>query len=98
MRWILIVLSCSDGVNQVYNVAVHARTSLNALFDLLTHSLARQGVEYDKKAVYQDFRAGDVRHSQADISKARNLLGYAPTHTIAEGLEVAMPWYVKFLG
>jgi UDP-N-acetylglucosamine 4-epimerase len=48
--------------------------------------------------VYQDFRAGDVRHSQADISKARTLLGYSPTHTIAEGLEVAMPWYVKFLG
>jgi UDP-N-acetylglucosamine 4-epimerase len=55
-------------------------------------------VQYDKEAVYQDFRAGDVRHSQADISKARMLLGYAPTHTIAQGLEVAMPWYVKFLG
>ena len=79
-------------------MAVNARTSLNELFNLLTHALARQGVQYDKEAVYQDFRAGDVRHSQADISKARALLGYAPTHTIAQGLEVAMPWYVKFLG
>lgn len=95
---ILAAVASTEGVNQVYNVAVHARTSLNELFSLLTHSLARQGVQYDKEAVYQDFRAGDVRHSQADISKARTLLGYAPTHTLAEGLEVAMPWYVKFLG
>jgi UDP-N-acetylglucosamine 4-epimerase len=95
---ILAAVASAEGVNQVYNVAVHARTSLNELYSLLTHSLARQGVPYDKEAVYQDFRAGDVRHSQADISKARTLLGYAPTHTLAEGLEVAMPWYVKFLG
>ncbi len=95
---ILAAVASAEGVNQVYNVAVHARTSLNELYSLLTQSLARQGVQYDKEAVYQDFRAGDVRHSQADISKARTLLGYAPTHTLAEGLEVAMPWYVKFLG
>jgi UDP-N-acetylglucosamine 4-epimerase len=42
---------------------------------------------------YQDFRAGDVRHSQADIGKARRLLGYAPTHGVREGLAEAMPWY-----
>lgn len=95
---ILAAVAGPDGMNQVYNVAVNARTSLNQLYDLLTHALARQGVQYNKEAVYQDFRAGDVRHSQADIAKARALLGYAPTHTIAEGLEVAMPWYVKFLG
>lgn len=95
---ILAAVAGPDGMNQVYNVAVNARTSLNQLYDLLMHSLARQGVQYNKEAVYQDFRAGDVRHSQADIAKARALLGYAPTHTIAEGLEVAMPWYVKFLG
>lgn len=44
--------------------------------------------------VYRDFRAGDVRHSQADISKARRLLGYAPTHRLADGVAEAMPWYV----
>ncbi len=95
---ILAAVAGPEGMNQVYNVAVNARTSLNQLYDLLTHALARQGVQYNKDPVYQDFRAGDVRHSQADIAKARALLGYAPTHTIAEGLEVAMPWYVKFLG
>ncbi|MDO9147306.1 MAG: LPS biosynthesis protein WbpP, partial [Hydrogenophaga sp.] len=44
--------------------------------------------------VYRDFRAGDVRHSQADVSKARRLLGYAPTHRLADGVAEAMPWYV----
>jgi UDP-N-acetylglucosamine 4-epimerase len=43
--------------------------------------------------IYQDFRPGDVRHSHANISKAMRLLGYAPTHRIGEGLEVAFDWY-----
>lgn len=47
--------------------------------------------------VYRDFRLGDVRHSQADISKATHLLGYKPTHVLKEGLNVAMDWYVKNL-
>jgi UDP-N-acetylglucosamine 4-epimerase len=46
---------------------------------------------------YREFRAGDVRHSQADISKARTLLGYAPTHRLSEGLREAMDWYVRRL-
>jgi UDP-N-acetylglucosamine 4-epimerase len=46
--------------------------------------------------VYRDFRAGDVRHSLADITKAQKLLGYVPTHNIQEGLDIAMPWYVDF--
>ncbi len=83
--------------NQIYNVAVNARTSLNQLFELLSQELNAHGVHYDRPAVYRDFRAGDVRHSQADISKARTLLGYEPTHTIAQGLKVAMPWYIDFL-
>ena len=49
------------------------------------------------KPVYRDFRAGDVRHSLADISKAATLLGYQPTHHIGEGLKVAMEWYVQHL-
>jgi len=47
--------------------------------------------------VYRDFRAGDVRHSQADISKAKNALGYEPQFKIADGINKAMPWYKKFL-
>ena len=94
---ILAALASADGVNQVYNVAVNARTSLNALFEYLVSTLATEGVVYGRAAAYRDFRAGDVRHSQADISKAARLLGYAPTHTIAQGLRAAMPWYLKFL-
>ena len=80
--------------NQVYNVAVGDRTSLNQLFDALKQALAVNGVNYDQTAIHRDFRAGDVRHSQADIDKAARLLGYRPTHTIGEGIHVAMPWYI----
>ena len=94
---ILAAMASTEGLNQIYNVAVNARTSLNYLFEQLVSTLAKHAIQYAKSPVYRDFRAGDVRHSQADISKAQTLLGYAPTHTISQGLEVAMPWYVKFL-
>jgi UDP-N-acetylglucosamine 4-epimerase len=48
----------------------------------------------DAKPAFRDFRAGDVRHSLADISKAIHLLGYAPSQRIGQGLALAMPWYV----
>ncbi|MBN8442860.1 MAG: Vi polysaccharide biosynthesis UDP-N-acetylglucosaminuronic acid C-4 epimerase TviC [Thauera sp.] len=83
--------------NQVYNVAVGGRTTLNHLFDALRLALAENGVRYDNEPVYRDFRAGDVRHSQADIGKAQRLLGYAPSHDILAGIRVAMPWYAGFL-
>ncbi|NYT79132.1 SDR family oxidoreductase [Alcaligenaceae bacterium] len=94
---ILAALAQPEGVNQVYNVAYNARTSLNELFEYLAKSLANNGIVYDKQPVYAEFRAGDVRHSQADISKAQRLLGYDPLHDIVEGLEVSMPWYTQFL-
>ncbi|MFW7340463.1 SDR family oxidoreductase [Pollutimonas sp. H1-120] len=94
---ILAALAQPDGVNQVYNVAYNARTSLNELFNYLAQALGNNGIVYDKQPVYGDFRAGDVRHSQADISKAKQLLGYEPMHNIVQGLEVSMPWYTQFL-
>ncbi|MDP2163221.1 MAG: NAD-dependent epimerase/dehydratase family protein [Hydrogenophaga sp.] len=81
-------------LNQIYNVAVGDRTTLNTLFGLLRDHLAAHGVSPAMQPVYRDFRAGDVRHSQADVSKARRLLGYAPTHRLADGVAEAMPWYV----
>ena len=93
---ILAAMAGTEGTNQVYNVAVNARTSLNALFANLVSTLAQNGVSYPLAPSYRDFRAGDVRHSQADISKAQRLLGYQPTHTIFQGLQVAMPWYLQF--
>ncbi|MHA3904920.1 SDR family oxidoreductase [Castellaniella sp. WN] len=94
---VLASLAGSEGVNQVYNVAFNARTSLNELFGHLRDILGRNGVAYAREPRHADFRAGDVRHSQADIAKARGLLGYEPRFDILRGLEVAMPWYVQFL-
>jgi UDP-N-acetylglucosamine 4-epimerase len=87
-----------DPTNQVYNVAVGDRTTLNQLYEQLHLNLLPshphlQGV----KPVYRDFRAGDVRHSLAEISKASTLLGYQPTHRIGEGLKEVMGWYVQHL-
>lgn len=88
-----------EALNQIYNVAVNARTTLNELFFLLRDGLARDrpGLK-NVNPVYREFRAGDVMHSQADIGKACRLLGYAPTHTISEGLKEALEWYVHNLG
>ena len=84
--------------NQVYNVAVGERTSLNQLFEAIRKELVPRFPHLaDFKPVYRDFRAGDVRHSLADIGKAQRLLQYQPTHTIAQGLKVAMDWYVNDL-
>ncbi len=88
-----------DAANQVYNVAVGDRTTLNQLYESIRSLLvARYPHLKDAKPVYRDFRAGDVRHSLADISKARELLGYEPTYRIDEGLAEAMDWYVSDLG
>jgi len=81
--------------SEVFNVAVGGRTTLNDLFHAIRQNLADNGVLYQKEPVYQAFRAGDVRHSQADISKASSMLGYQPTHRVSEGLAIAMPWYIQ---
>ncbi len=81
-------------VNQIYNVALGQRTTLNELFGTIQESLRAQDANLPKqKPVYRDFRAGDVRHSLADIGKARRLLGYEPTHGIGQSLDLAMRWY-----
>ena len=83
-------------VDQVYNVALNDRTSLNNLYQLLEGKLIqRVDSLVEKNPVYRDFRAGDVLHSQADITKALKLLGYQPRYKISEGLEKTMDWYVE---
>ena len=88
-------LAGDDAQNQVYNVALGERTSLNQLFGLLRDGLARHQVHYDKEPAYADFRRGDVLHSEADIAKGQRLLGYAPTHRIGDGIAEALPWYLR---
>jgi UDP-N-acetylglucosamine 4-epimerase len=87
--------SMKPALNQVYNVAVGDRTTLNILFALLRDNLIAHGVNADAQPVYRDFREGDVRHSQADNGKVQRLLGYAPTHRLAEGVAEATLWYVS---
>ncbi|WP_114325737.1 NAD-dependent epimerase/dehydratase family protein [Candidatus Colwellia aromaticivorans] len=83
--------------SEVYNVAVGDRTTLNDLFGAIKDSLIKNDVNVSIEPTYRDFREGDVRHSQADISKAKNALGFSPEFRISEGIDKAMPWYVKFL-
>jgi UDP-N-acetylglucosamine 4-epimerase len=85
-------VSSSAAVNQVYNIALGERTTLNELFDVVNKAV-RGGKNAHEKPCYRDFRPGDVRHSLADISKASKLLGYSPTHRIDRGLELSLPWY-----
>lgn len=82
---------------QVYNVAVGDRTTLGQLFAELKRLLAAHGIAYERDAQFGPFRAGDVRHSQADVGKAERLLGYDGKVPFAEGLARAMPWYIRFL-
>lgn len=86
-----------DATNQVYNVAVGDRTTLNQLFNAIKSALADNGVTYEQEPTYRDFRPGDVRHSQADVSKANSLLGYEPQFNISKGIDQAMDWYVSSL-
>ena len=85
-----------EAKNQVYNVAVGDRTTLNDLFKGIKAALNENGVTYTKEPVYRDFRAGDVRHSQASIEKIKSLLAYQPQFVIAQGIDQAMPWYINF--
>jgi UDP-N-acetylglucosamine 4-epimerase len=88
-----------EALGQVYNVAVGDRTTLNELFRLIRDELQRLVPEVTpSRPVYREFRAGDVRHSQADIGKAARLLGYVPSHRLGDGIRAAMPWYVGRLG
>jgi len=85
-----------EAVNQVYNIALNERTSLTELYEILRTQLVGQFPQLAQHSPeYTDFRAGDIQHSQADISKAEKLLGFEPSHRIVEGLEQSMAWYVN---
>ena len=87
-----------EAINQVYNIALNERTSLNELYTMMCNLLIDRFPHLrNHEPTYMDFRKGDVRHSQADISKARELLGYDPTHRIDQGLKQAMDWYLLHL-
>lgn len=96
---LLAALTRGEGITgEVYNVAVSDSTTLNELFHLIRLGLVPHHPEVARaQPLYRAFRSGDVRHSRADISKACERLGYAPTHSVSMGLREALSWYVEHL-
>lgn len=87
-----------EAFNQVYNIAFGQRTTLTELFDHIQKRVKERVDNYkDTEPIYRDFRPGDVKHSLADISKARSLIGYEPEFSVLQGLDQAADWYVKYL-
>ena len=86
----------TEAFGEAFNVAVGGRNTLNELYALINKELNAHIDSFDEKeAIYRDFRAGDIRHSNANISKAQNFVGYAPTHDIYQGMEEAIEWYIE---
>lgn len=86
----------APGAHEVFNVAAGGSTSLNELFEILRSSLAPKFPRLEGfKPGYRNFRAGDILHSRADITKARRLLGYNPEYSVEQGLREALAWYTN---
>jgi len=94
---ILAATATDDAKNEVYNVAVGDRTTLNDLYKVIQSSLKDNNILINVEPIYREYRDGDVRHSQANISKAETKLGYKPNFKIQDGIGLAMPWYIKLL-
>ena len=95
---LLASFATDEARNKVYNVAFGQRTTLNELFDLIREEVVRHMPEAaTATATHRDFRAGDVRHSLADITRARTLLGYEPQFDVRTGLRLAGDWYAANL-
>ncbi len=94
---ILSALNKSSKMSEIYNVACNKQTSLNELIDMIKSILNNKKItnKIDSNVFYQDFRAGDIRHSLADISKAIKNLEYSPLHDIYSGLDLYIDWYLK---
>jgi UDP-N-acetylglucosamine 4-epimerase len=87
-----------QAVNQVYNIGLGERTSLNELYAQLKAEVQRERPETEvPEPVYRDFRPGDIRHSFANTEKARNLLGFEPETGLEEGLKKSVRWYLENL-
>ena len=88
-----------EAFGEAFNVAVGGRNTLNELYTLINIELkAHIDTFSTKEAIYRDFRAGDIHHSNADTSKAKRTVGYAPTHDIYQGMEEAIAWYIESVG
>tara|TARA_B100000242_G_C43047960_1_gene489274 strand:+ start:31 stop:1056 length:1026 start_codon:yes stop_codon:yes gene_type:complete len=92
----ILAAFANDGAqNQVYNVAVGDITSLNDLYKIIKNNLEANNIKVKDNLIYREFREGDVRHSQADISKAQKMLGYNPNFNVLDGIKQSIPWYIN---
>jgi len=99
-----------EAFGEAFNVAVGGRNTLNELYVLIKDQLNKSQITnhqspitnhqspVTKSPIYRDFRPGDIRHSNADITKAKTTVGYAPTHDIYQGMEEAIEWYIENIG
>jgi len=86
----------SEAFAKAYNTAAGGRETLNNLYNAIAKGLKENLPDLEiKEPIYRDFRAGDIRHSNANIDSARILLGYEPTHTLEEGLKESITWYIN---
>ncbi len=92
-----------EAFGEAFNVAVGGRNTLNELYQTIIENLKKFKIQnskfkIEKDPIYRDFRQGDIRHSNANIAKAQNFVGYAPTHDIYRGMEEAIEWYIENTG
>jgi UDP-N-acetylglucosamine/UDP-N-acetylgalactosamine 4-epimerase len=87
---LLAAVNGDQARGEIFNVSFGARTSLNELFASLRLALREAGIHYNRSPIYTEFRRGDIRHSQADIDKARRLIGYRPEFALSEGVHATL--------
>lgn len=92
---IMAAVADENAKNKVYNIAAGQGTDLNELFGFIKQTLASHGIIYNFEPEYQDFRVGDVRHSLADITKAKKFLGFDPAYSFRDGIIESIPWYLN---
>jgi len=84
-----------EAFGKAYNTAAGGRETLNNLYSAIVKGLKGNLPELEvKEPIYRDFRAGDIRHSNANIDSAKEFLGYEPTHTLEQGLQESIEWYI----
>ena len=88
-----------EAFGEVFNAGIGGRLTLNELYNAINRELEENLENFTKKEpIYRDFRAGDIRHSNANIDKLKNAVGYEPTHDIDKGLKESIKWYIENLG
>lgn len=92
---LLAATAAEEAKDEVYNVAVGDRTTLSELYYTIKNLLKNNGLTIENDPIYRDFREGDVRHSQADITKAVKNLSYKHSHNAFEGISRTMHWYIE---